>query len=50
MYVKSKKVIDQILYGDGVYVSALPCLVMAAISDVFDNLIARLIRRSDHCS
>ena len=47
--MRSKKVMNQILYGEGVYVSALPCLAIAAVSDAFDCLITRLIRKFDRC-
>lgn len=47
--MRSEKVMNQILYGEGVYVSALPCLAMAAASDAFDSLIIRLIRKFDRC-
>lgn len=48
---RSEKVMNEILYGDTVWVSAIPVLVIASISDVFDKiinkLVTHLIRRQD---
>lgn len=47
--MKSKKVIDAILYGDnGPYISAIPVLMLATVDDMLDSFIVRLIRKFDH--
>ena len=43
---RTNKTTDQILYGDGVYISALPCLAISAISDALERLVDRFINRS----
>lgn len=43
--MKTKETLDQILYGEGTYVSALPVLVLSAMSDALDILIERLVKQ-----
>ena len=49
---RSERVVNEILHGDTVYVSAIPVLIFAGISDMFDKIVnylaTRLIRRIDH--
>ena len=37
---------EQILQGDGVYVSALPCLILSTVFDALERLVDRIINRS----
>lgn len=46
--MKTKKTLDHILLGDGVYVSAIPVLILSAVSDALDNLVGRLIKIFNH--
>jgi hypothetical protein len=43
--MKTKETLDWILYGKGTYVSALPVLILSAISDVLVKLIERLVKK-----
>ena len=45
--MKTQQTLDQILYGEGTYASALPVLILSAAMDALDNLIERLVRKFD---
>lgn len=46
--MKSEKVMNEILYGDdGPYISAIPVLMLATVSDMLDSLIGRFVRKFD---
>lgn len=43
--MKTKETLDRILYGEGTYVSALPVLILSALSDALVKFIERLIKK-----
>lgn len=43
--MKTQQTLDQILYGDGTYVSAIPVLVGSVLSDALENLVERLVKK-----
>lgn len=43
--MNTQQTLEQILYGEGTYASALPVLILSAAMDALDNLVEQLVRR-----